>query len=89
MLNPRSKILDDILSAGKKAGDYSGLGFNGSESSKKMIFVKSVNYPSIVTTNHFAGTSGSLENTQLSSVPTDLQLKKISPKRNIGQFVPF
>ena len=39
-------------------------------------------------TNYFAGTSGSSENTQLSSAPIDLQLKRISPKTKIGQFVP-
>ncbi|XP_062087212.1 uncharacterized protein LOC133794053 [Humulus lupulus] len=89
MLNPRSGILDDILSAGKKAGDYSGLGSNGSESSRKTVFVKSMNYPTVVPTNHFARTSHYVETTKLSSVLTDLQLKKIYPKRKIGQFVPF
>ena len=74
MLNPRSGILDDILSVGKKVGDYSGLGSNGSESSRKMAFVKSMNYPTVVPTNRFAGTSHSAETTKLSSVPTYLQL---------------
>ena len=59
MLNPRSGILDDILSAGKKAGDYSGLGSNGSESSRNMVFVKSMNYLTVVRTNCFGGTSHS------------------------------
>ncbi|XP_062104220.1 uncharacterized protein LOC133815388 [Humulus lupulus] len=87
MINPRSGMLDKILYARKKAGDYSGLGSNRSESSKNTIFVKSVNSVSVVTTNHFAGTSDFSKTTQLSSIPTDLQRKKISLKRNIRQFV--
>ena len=88
MLNPRSGILDDILSVGKKVGDYSGLESNGSESSRKTVFVKSMNYPSVVSTNRAAGKSHAAEKTELPSVATDLQLKKISPKRNIEHFVP-
>ena len=43
MLNSRSSKLDHILSIGKAAGDQAGLGYIGTRSDLKTIFVQATN----------------------------------------------
>ena len=80
MLNPNSKILDDVIDAGQKAGNYSGLGSDGFKSTGKTNFVNS-GIHSVASSNLSAGTSHVDDSTKGKSV-----FKSV---KQINRFIPI